>query len=980
MEGAMSQEKEIRVQIQSIENLIRNLKEQGEQAGLSQEQIQASLAPMKSQRQILLAKLEGSGAVAQGAGAKAAGERGVIAEKVDGHVVTGDNVTIQTRVSPEEDDPEALREAYLHRMITCTSQLSLTGIDPKAASEAEAQLSLSAVYTALLTLTPEAHQRLNRGEKLEAKTRRLSALEQLNRHDRLVLLGDPGSGKSTFVNFVALCLAGERLERDDVNLDLLTTPLPQSEKDRRDDEKEPQPQPWDHGTLLPVRVILRDFAARGLPEPGEQATAKHLWEFIAADLEAANLQNYCEPLLQTLLKHGGLLLLDGLDEVPAADQRRAQIKGAVEDFAATFGRCRILVTSRTYAYQKQDWRLNGFEETVLAPFNQGQIRQFVERWYEHIGILRDMQAEEAQGQAELLKNAIFNSDRLRGLAERPLLLTLMASLHSWRGGSLPEKREELYNDTVDLLLDWWESPKVVRDGNGNEIMRQPSLAEWLKVDRAKVRALLNRLAYDAHMAQADLIGTADVPEDDLVGGLLRLSKNPDVKPKRLIEYLSFRAGLLVPRGVGVYTFPHRTFQEYLAACHLTDHDYPDLVAKLACDDPNRWREVALLAGAKAARGTASAIWLLAEELCVCELDDVEQPEEEQLWGAHLAGQALVETADLDAISQRNRGKAERVRDWLVYILQENALPAIERAAAGVSLAHLGDPRPGVGLDDVGLPAIAWHDIPAGPFLMGSAEDDEQAYDWEKPQHEQGITNAYQISRYPVTNAQYHAFVKAGGYEQERFWTEVGWSWREGEDVLGPREFGHPFGLPNHPVVGVSWYEAVAFCRWLTEQLREKGELENEHVISLPTEPQWEKAARGTDGRIYPWGDEPDPDRANYEDTGIGTTSAVGCFPDGESPYGLLDMSGTVWEWTGSLWGEDLFEPDFKYPYDSSDGRENPDADRDILLVLRGGAFSSSARGVRCAYRLLFSPNSGSYNSGFRVCVSPSARSEAEGHL
>jgi formylglycine-generating enzyme required for sulfatase activity len=409
----------------------------------------------------------------------------------------------------------------------------------------------------------------------------------------------------------------------------------------------------------------------------------------------------------------------------------------------------------------------------------------------------------------------------------------------------------------------------------------------------------------------------------------------------------------------VYTFPHRTFQEYLAACHLTDHDYPDLVAELACADPNRWREVALLAGAKAARGTASAIWLLAEELCVCELDDVEKCKEEQLWGAHLAGQALVETADLDAISQRNRGKAERVRDWLVYILQENALPAIERAAAGVSLAYFGDPRPGVSLDEAGLPDIVWHQIPAGPFLMGSAEDDEQAIGREKPQHEQVISHGYQISRYPITNAQYHAFVQKGGYQHKRYWTEAGWNWRSNEEIVEPYDPGQPYNLPNHPVVVVSWYEAVAFCRWLTEQFRKRGQLDQDQAISLPTESQWEKAARGTDGRIYPWGNDPDPDRANYDDTGVGATSAVGCFPGGKSPYGVLDLSGYVREWTWSL--------KEKYPYKPGDGREKLESDG--MRVLRGGSFNNTSRGVRCACRLVNDPNSRYYDFGFRVCVS-----------
>ena len=133
------------------------------------------------------------------------------------------------------------------------------------------------------------------------------------------------------------------------------------------------------------------------------------------------------------------MIFDGLDEVPEADQRRTQIKQVVADFAHTFQRCHILVTSRTYAYQQQEWRLPGFTETVLEPFNRPQIAAFVDRWYAHVAGARHWDAADAQGRAELLKRAIFASDRLYALAERPLLLTLMASLHAWRGATLARK-------------------------------------------------------------------------------------------------------------------------------------------------------------------------------------------------------------------------------------------------------------------------------------------------------------------------------------------------------------------------------------------------------------------------------------------------------------------------------------------------------------------------------------------------------------
>jgi formylglycine-generating enzyme required for sulfatase activity len=296
----------------------------------------------------------------------------------------------------------------------------------------------------------------------------------------------------------------------------------------------------------------------------------------------------------------------------------------------------------------------------------------------------------------------------------------------------------------------------------------------------------------------------------------------------------------------------------------------------------------------------------------------------------LAGQALVESADLERVSERNQGKIACVQSHLVRVLEAGRLPAVERAAAGRSLAVLGDPRPGVGLRPDGLPDIAWCEVPAGSFLMGDEREPNET-----------ITQPYRVGRYPVTNVQFAAFVAANGYGERRYWTEAGWERKERGGWTEPRDFGEPYTLSNHPVVGVSWYEAVAFCRWLTEQLRQVGELDAEAEVELPNELQWEKAARGADGRTYPWGEEADPDRANYDDTGIGTTSAVGCFPDGTSPYGVEDLSGNVWEWVG-------------------DGR-----------VLRGGAFSSDGTVVRCACRVVWGfPGLRDWSYGFRVVASP----------
>lgn len=558
------------------------------------------------------------------------------------------------------------------------------------------------------------------------------------------------------------------------------------------------------------------------------------------------------------------------------------------------------------------------------------------------------------------------------------------------------------------MLDTWESQKPHRDERGQIIEWDTSLSEWLKIDKAAVRRLLNEVAYDVHAAQPDTVGTADIPQEMLINRLQAISQNNLVTSAQLVQYLSRRAGLLLPHGVGVYTFPHRTFQEYLAASHLgqDNETFPQPIDELTRQEPERWREVALLAAAQVGR---ASIWTFVE----CLLGEGEPPSDNipavqaDLWGARLAGQALVEVADVKNVHRAHQGKLARLVDWLVYILNKAALPPIERAAVGQILAALGpDPRPGVGLRANGLPDIVWCEVPGGPFLMGSNKEvDPQVYNNEQPQHSVDLPD-YFISRYPVTNAQYTVFVEAGGYNRVEYWreaeTEGFWQPGQVQDVVyylddkrklqkrvrgwrdRPYDFGEPYNLSNHPVVGVSWYEAMAYCRWLEEYLvinedrfllsNQLAALNNQSEMSielalknlksgirvtLPSEAEWEKAARGVAGGIYPRGDNPDPNRANYGDTKIGTTSAVGCFPGGASPYGVEEMSGNVWEWTRSNFGD--------YPYNPMDERE--DLTRtDVLRGLRGGAFSSNAQDVRCASRYHFDPGYGDYNVGFRVSV------------
>jgi len=249
----------------------------------------------------------------------------------------------------------------------------------------------------------------------------------------------------------------------------------------------------------------------------------------------------------------------------------------------------------------------------------------------------------------------------------------------------------------------------------------------------------------------------------------------------------------------------------------------------------------------------------------------------------------------------------------------------------------------------------WVAIPAGPFLMGSdpgRDPDAQAN--EQPQHRVHV-DAYRISRTPVTVAQFTAFIEATGYmtTAEREGSAHGFngsSWGEIKGAFWWRPRGPQSDVSrkdNHPVTCVSWDDAVAFCRWAD--------------VRLPTEAEWEKAARGIDGRLYPWGNTPpDKSRCNFNSY-VGDTTPVDAYPAGVGPFGALDMAGNVWEWCGDWYDEKAYQ---------QKERKNPTGPANgSYRVVRGGSWYDEAKNVRCASRLWDGPISRLVFRGFRV-VSP----------
>lgn len=691
--------------------------------------------------------------------------------------------------------------------------------------------------------------------------------EAVAKHKRILLLGEPGSGKTTTLR---------RLAYDYANA-------------AREDADQP----------LPVYVKLGEYTDDG---PFEMYLGHHLGPL------APYLNNY---------RAAGrlLLLLDGLNEMPQAGYRRRL--GRIQELLDQREDETAIVTCRTLDYVVA---LKGLQRVEVSPFDVQRIRSFLhhclgdtagerlfwtmaggeisalwETWSQAGGKWNEFWHAERMSlkvwawlsatQRQLWANLRQELPPLLALGRNPYMLLMTAWVYAGAGGTLPTNQGQLFAAFVDTLLRRVEE-------------RRPE--DWIETKHQKEG--LAGLAY----AIQDERGRGTTVEREWALGRLR-TMGLDCDVERLL-YLASSAMLLETDAASV-TFRHELLQEYFAALELgrrvgegesLDRYWP----QGEWWKPSGWEETTILLAGMEAHASA-----LLEHLAPV--------------NPVLAARCLIEGS-----AQASDAVRAAITTELLAGATESEFPPAARAQAGVRLAHVGDPRD---FDELVT-------VPAGPFLKGSSDADEMALAWEKPQREVTLPT-FKIGKYPVTNSQYRAFVEARGYDDSSYWTIPGWDQKGLEGWTEPDDYGEPFNLPNHPVVGVSGYEAVAYCLWLTEVWQWSGRIGPNEVVRLPTEEEWEKAARGTDGRRYPWGDEPDPNRANYDEAGLGTTSAVGCFPTGASPYGCLEMAGNVLEWT---W---------------------------FGIVLRGGAFYDKEDSLRCAARSRVDPNMRSEGYGFRIVVS-----------
>ncbi|MBF0428623.1 MAG: SUMF1/EgtB/PvdO family nonheme iron enzyme, partial [Magnetococcales bacterium] len=777
---------------------------------------------------------------------------------------------------------------WLQNLLDQTNTLEIRGIGSGAGRNKDAgRYSIETLYTPLRS----------RGGGGEAT---VALADLLPKHSRLLIEGQPGAGKTTFLRLAAAMLCR----------DILAIPSPLASTWRKEYLGFVSTRP----PLVPLFLRLSQLAAL-LAKDQDLLSAddgRRLLDLLQSLVKPEDDKAWRDHWNGLLERGEVLLLLDGLDEV-ADEVVRKRVIAIVQETTRRWGKCPMVVTSRPFGVEQMKGL--GFQHVVIEPFGQLEIHEFIKRWSAAL----HEQANEASGvranHQEILLQAILEKPAIRILAANPVMLTCLCVVH-WNEGQLPEGRARVYQAVIRWLIAA-RSDMRVKAGFGDQFTLEAftTLAlAMMTVNQGKKQAVF------------DVQDGAEAVES-LVARYFSELKN---KPERLRtgrQWLAFEclgSGIVEELGDQRIKFWHLTFQEYLAAqalAWLGDEEKPGEdfwpILKQKLDDP-QWREtVELFPGALFDEGGKRRVDRLLQR--VLNLRGKKPTLEDDARVAGIMGRLLQPMIAYQYIPKVEIGETYQqvLNRAMAIFTKEGAkqVPIKQRIAAAEALGRGGDPR----LQDLTL-----IDLPGTGWKLG---------------------------KYPVTVWEFQQFVDDGGYKEQSWWDDAGWQLRK--ELESPGNWDEQLLHPNRPVTDVSWFEAMAYCRWLSKQ---RGE-----IIRLPDETVWQKAATSPKGK-YPWGaDEPTQELANFGGN-VGSPTPVGLYPAGDGPLGHCDLAGNVWEWCRNI-GEN--EKSLETPLD-------PVVKESDSPVWRGGSWGDGSGNLglvfcdwnHAKYRLVI--------VGFRVAAAPAS--------
>ncbi|WP_430412314.1 SUMF1/EgtB/PvdO family nonheme iron enzyme [Kordia sp.] len=771
-------------------------------------------------------------------------------------------------------------------------------------------------------------------EGIKKRVANLEVIAALHLFKRVVLLGSPGSGKSTIAKILACSKISNVIDATlSIKYENINT--------------------WTERDVVPIYTEVKELVSSDLfPQLDERASYNHFLKHLERKITMESDSDVWNYIKEKIQEGKSILIFDGLDEIMVSDKiedalekRRDQIISLINSLNRTFPDCRIIVTSRPAGYS--GWSLEGFAVLRILPLNSSESLNIIKS----ILMLNVENNKELDSKSNLLLDHL---DRIpTSLRQQPLFVVLLSLLFiKDQRSKLPTGRAALLEHSINLLMQNWS----LKNENNKTI------EDILNCGKDKVLLLLQIIAYKSLYHEE---GDEQESENILINRNIILDELYEIAPNivshKILSFISERTGILSSPAQRKYRFAHRLFAEFLAASYLLTRDnYENQITSLLKTSFQTWKEVIiLLCDILNKNGKKREIWSIIEDLC---LSDMETNDKNLVISKIIIDQGLKVNEISDKPSLKTIVK-EVKNSFYNHNREKKSSQVLDISKA---LMNIGDNRFGVGLDENGIPEFAWCNINYKNGFVGLDEElveiikksksEEWNFDREIPGYEVDLF-PFQMSYYPVTCKQFNVFLNKG-YTIDKYWTKEGINWR---DNFGSTRF-FTYDKDSYPQNKISWYEAIAFCNWFSDI--------SEETIRLPTEIEWEVAARSGKKTIFPWGNDFNFDNVNTLERGFHELLPVGAFslelkPKQKYPF---DMVGNLWEWCSSV--VEIIDGDlFKYPLDKIAIRENLELGNKYMRSTRGGYYNASLLRSRSSYRGRDIPSIQVERQGFRVVKS-----------